>query len=413
MNFITFAIRNILRNRRRSLLACLSVFLSILLIVVLQGLTEGFMDSLVRNYTKNETGHINITTKEFRQRQQFMPVDTYIHDSDLLVAKLEKSLADRNGRTIVEQRIRFGVLLSSGPYTKQAIGIAGDPGKEKSLLMLNKSILPGGTYCDAPGTVILGETLALDLHLKPGDFLRIVTQKSDGGLGFTKLSISGIFKTGVNSLDSSVFQLSLDSARDLLSMDGGAQEILIMLPDYHETASRIDSVRKIVDGADPSLSVFPWTSIGDYPKLILMANAIYYWIWFIVAFLGAFIIANVMTMAVLERKREIGILMALGMPRRSLVGLFLVEGTMLGLVGSLAGAIVGVLFDAMFSKIGFDMTKAMAGFSWPVDNVIYPSVSVVQLVSCIALGTITAMIVSWMPSRKAAKLSPVDAIKSL
>ncbi len=86
MNLLGMAIRNLGRNRRRSFLAVLSVFIAIALVVFMDGLISGVVDSLARNFTKNETGMVNVTTTEYRQRERFMPASAAIKDSDALVA---------------------------------------------------------------------------------------------------------------------------------------------------------------------------------------------------------------------------------------------------------------------------------------------------------------------------------------
>ena len=420
MSILPFAARNLLRNKRRSVLAASSVFLSILLVVLLQGFINGFMDSMVRNYIKNETGHVNIATEGYRDRARFMPVDEYIEDSPALAETIRKALAAKDPGAIVAERIRFGVLLSSERGTAEALAIAGDPAVERGLLMLDTRVLPGGAYLGARGETIVGEALAKDLGLGVGDSLRVVTQKADGGLGFRKLRISGIFRTGVNSLDGSVFQMGLDDARALLGMEGAAQQIAVMLSSARNVAGAAAIARAAVAARGEaeaqdrdSLSVLPWTAIGEYPKMIQLMNLVYYWVFLIVALLGCFIIANVMTMVILERKREIGILMSMGMPRRSILGLFLAEGTMLGLAGSIAGTGLGAGLILLLGRKGFDMTSAMAGFSWPLDNVIYPSVTPGTLILGIAMGTAVSAAISYLPSRKAALMAPVDAIKAV
>ena len=413
MKLIEFAGRNVLRNTRRSALAASSVLLSILMIVVLNGLTEGFLDSLVRNYTKNETGHVNISSSGFRARERFMPVDEYIPSAEAVATKAVDLLGSAGIGARFAERIRFGVILSAGDNTKTALGMAGEPEKEKSLLMLDRSMLEGGTYLPRPGTAILGEKLARDLGLGVGDPLKIVTKKSDGGLGYKRLVISGIFRTGVNSLDGTVFQMGLADARELLGMEGGSQSILLMLDDYRNADKAASILASSPDyGPDSGLSVLPWTKIGEYPALITMARSVYIWIWVFVAFLGAFIIANVLMMVILERRRETGILMSMGMPRREILGLFVLEGAMIGAAGSAAGALLGTLFNLGFEKNGFDLTSAMAAMTWPMDNVIHPHPDIPSALAFVALGTLVAALVSWLPARSASRMNPVDAIRS-
>jgi len=420
MNLISYAWRNLLRNTRRSLLAVLSTFLATLLVVAGNGLTEGFLDSMVRNYAKNETGHVNITTSSYRERARFLPIDDYIADADQLVSEIEQmdgagaGAASAGSGITAAPRIRFGVLLSSGLFTKPAVAIAGDPEKEKSLLMLNRNILPGGSYCDEPGTAIIGSGLAKDLGLKPGDKLKIIATRADGGIGFKSLKVSGIFQTGTNALDGSIFQMRLDDAQNMLGMPGGAQQILVMLPDYRLADAWQKKIGAVLAAhGQGQLSVLPWSAIGDYPKLILMASSIYMAMWFFIALLGAFIIANIMTMVVLERRRETGILMAMGMLPRRIILSFLLEGTMMGFGGSVLGTAAGIAFNAAFSRKGFDLSSALAGFSWPIDNIIKPTISVSGVLAGILFCTVAAAIMSLLPSWRASRMEVVDALKAV
>ncbi len=414
MRLFTMAVRNLGRNRRRSLLAGLSVLISILLILFMNGLMGGMMGSIVKNYTKNDVGHLNIVTQGYRARERFMPVNEGIPDS-AEVARIVEGIPGLAGRvSMAAERIRFGVVLSSGPNSKAALGIAGDPGKEKSLLMLDRSILPGGSYLSGPGQAILGTALARDLGLGVGDVLKVLTQKADYGLGFKRFTVSGIFKTRVNTLDNSVFQIGLEDARELLGMGDGAQQVLVMLKDYREA----DRVEALIDAAlkeagREGLSVHSWTRMGDFPRFVRMAETMYLYIYMVVAFLGAFIITNIMMMVVLERRKEIGILKSMGMPRGDILKLFLAEGTLLGMAGSAAGVILGLGMNFALSKVGMDFSRSMAGFEWPMDNVVYPSVNPAMGLAFFALGSIVAAAVSLLPSRSAARMNPIDAIRSV
>ncbi|HOX47989.1 MAG TPA: FtsX-like permease family protein [Spirochaetales bacterium] len=413
MRILGMAFRNVGRNRRRSALALSSVAISILLVMVMDGLMTGFLGSIVKNYTKNETGHVNIATEGYRARERFMPIDETIASSREIVDALA-GLPGLEGKVqSVAERIRFGVVLSSGPRSKAALGIAGDPEAERSLLMLDRSVKEGA-YLAAPGDAILGERLAEDLGLGLGDTLKVVTQKADSGLGFKRFRVAGIFRTGVNSLDEAVFQVGIADARELLGLpEGASQQLLVILKDYRDS----DKAAGLMAGALGAkglrgLSVQPWTAMGDFLKLVKMAASVYYWMYAVVAFLGAFIITNIMMMVVLERRKEIGVLKSMGMPSREVLALFLAEGTMLGALGAAVGAGLGLAFNAVFSKLGFDFTSAMSGFDWPMDNIVYPRPNVLAALAFFAMGTAVAAIVSLLPARSAARMNPVEAIRS-
>lgn len=370
------------------------------------------MGSIVKNYTKNDVGHVSVVTEEYRKRERFSPVDAAVEDSARVVEAI-RSTPGLEG-ALVAERIRFGVLLSSETGTKAALGLAGDPLTEKKLLMLDRSVLAGGRYIEGPGETILGEALARDLGLGVGDELKVLSQRSDYGLGFDKFRIVGLFRTRVNTLDNAVFQLGIEDARALLGLEGGAQQILVMLKNYRDADRAAASIEAgLAARGIAGLSVRPWTSMGDFPRFVLMAESIYFWMYVAVAFLGAFIITNIMMMVVLERKKEIGLLKSMGMPRREVLALFLAEGTLMGLAGSAIGAALGLAANLVFGKLGFDMSAAMASFEWPMDNVVYFTVDPGWILAIFAIGVAVSALVSLLPSRNAALMNPIDAIRSV
>jgi putative ABC transport system permease protein len=410
-HLIRMAMRNLWRNRRRSMLAMVSVALASLLCLFLQGLLGGFSESLVKNYTKNETGHIRITTKDFSQRSELLPVDAMIPDPQAIESKILSSPSIAGKIKLMTERISFGVLLENRGYNKSAVALAGDPVTEEKLLYLQRSILPGGRYIDGPGQTIIGSGLAEDLKLSVGDRLKVVSQASDGSLQLKVFRIAGIFRTGVSALDDKVFQIPLQDAKRFLRTGGGTQSIIIMLSDYHQAdrvASRVDSLL-----SDPSLAVTPWTAVGSYAGLMRLDDKIFNVIFVVVLFLGAFIITNIMTMVVLERRKEIGILKSMGFANSDVLVLFLWEGVFLGIWGSLIGGVVGFLLDLVLHFRGVDFTKTLGALEFPVDNVIYWTVNVPIAVGIVVLGSVISGLVSIIPSLRAARMNAVDAIKSV
>jgi putative ABC transport system permease protein len=218
----------------------------------------------------------------------------------------------------------------------------------------------------------------------------------------------------VNSLDGNLFQVALADARELRGMEGGASQIIVML-DRHNLAAR-DAPRveaALAKAGFTGLSVLPWQKGGGIVALFPFMEAIYTWVYVIVAFLGAFVIANVMMMVVLERKKEIGILKAMGMPKKEILYLFLLEGTMLGALGSAVGVGLGLVINAIIGAVGIDFTGAMASFSWPMDNIVYAEVNLLAGLALFILGVVVAAIIAFLPSRSAAMMDPIEAIRSV
>lgn len=413
---LDLALRNTRRNRRRTILAVSSIALSVMLITFLGGFASGILDNMVRNITKNSSGHVRVVTKGFAERESFMPLDELVAKPEAIKQAIMADERLSKEVTEIAERITFGTLLSNGPATKAAMGFSGDPAIEKNLIGLDRSLV-AGRYIAGPGETLLGETLAKDLGLSIGERIKVVTQGADYGLRLKTFEIVGFFKTGQYALDSALFQIPLEDAQRFLRTGDAVQQILVMLKNYERANPARDLLRNAMAqaGLDPNgeLLVQSWKDVGDYPGLIEYMEQLYFFIYLIVAFLGAFIITNILTMVVLERRREIGILKSMGLRRREILTLFLAEGGIMGLMGSAIGSILGTGLCVLVSIVGFDFSDSMGTLTMPIDPVFYSRVDPLQILTLFLLGVAVSLIVSIGPSRRAARMNAVDAIKSV
>jgi ABC-type lipoprotein release transport system permease subunit len=477
MNWILdMARRNIKRNKRRTILAASSIALAVMLMTFLGGMISGILDNMVRNLTRSDMGHVRIVSPGFESRSRFMPVDELVPDPEAVMATI-RAIPDLPGTLVtVTDRIMFGTLLSNGPSTKAAVGFAGDAAAEAGLMDLDRSIVEG-RYLSGSGETILGKKLAADLGFDVGETMLVVSQGADYGLHLKRFTIVGLFSTGLNQLDGSFFQVPIADAKAFLRTEGGSQQVLVMLDNYRkadDAAARIrealssvpvgsskgssvprgssagssagssvpggssagssvprgssvvgssvprgSSVGSSVPGVgssvpgDIELLVQPWTKVGEYPALIKMMETIYNYIFVVVAMLGAFIITNILMMVVLERKKEIGILKAMGLQRLEVLGMFLAEGALMGAIGSGIGAVLGMVICYIMSIYGFDFSDAMGSLTMPIDPIFYTRFDLMNGVIMFTLGFLVSIAMSVTPSRRAATMNAVDAIKSV
>lgn len=415
MNWIMdMALRNIRRNTRRTVLAAASIALSVMLMTFLAGFVAGVLDNMVKNLTKNETGHVRVIATGYYQRERFRPIDELVPDPDAVMRAIEGIEKLPGGLATATDRIMFGTLLSNGPNTKAAVGFAGDAAKEAQLFDLDRS-LTDGRYIDGPGQVIIGAGLADDLGFGVGDTVRVVSTGADYALHLKRFTIVGLFGTGLSQLDESFFQLPVADAQDFLRTGGGSQQVLVMLNDYRKADQAAEAIRAALAGVPGTegIVVQAWTEVGDFPRLIRMMEGIYRYIFIVIAFLGAFIITNILMMVVLERRKEIGILKALGLRRRDVLGLFLAEGALMGAIGSGIGAALGMGLCWVSSKVGLDFSSAMSSVNFPMDPVFYSRFNLADGALMFALGFLVSVVMSITPSRRAATMNAVDAIKSV
>lgn len=406
---LVLAVRNIWRNTRRSLLAASSVALAVALMVFFQAMIDGWLESIVKNTTRNETGHIQIITKDFERKEEFLPVDKNIKDPEELIKKINSDEELTSQVHLITQRIRFGVLLANEGKNVRAMGVAGKAEKEKELLMLHSSLVEG-RYLKDKRDIIIGQGLAEKLHYSLGDEVKVVTQGSMSALRLRKFTVAGIFKTGVRQMDDSLFQISLEDGKALLRMEEEVQQMVIMLEDYRlagEVASRIRTIL-----GENSLVVRPWSAVGGIANMINLVRVIFNVMNVAIGLLGAIIITNVMMMVVLERKKEIGIMKSLGFTQGRILSIFLLEGIGLGILGSLAGLVLGTLINIPFMTIGMDFSAYAAELNFPMDRIIKSKMNPAMMAVIFAMGTAVSGIVSYLPSRRAAKMNAVDAIRS-
>jgi putative ABC transport system permease protein len=417
------AFRNIKRNKRRSLLAIISVGLSIMLVVVLQGLGDGLVENIIKNSTKNETGHIRIMSAEYFKNINYMPVQHIVYNPEEVIKFIESDPKLKEKITLITERIKFPVLLQYSGNNKTALGIGGDIEKEKLMLMLDKSIIEGnylsGKVIEKGGKkyreVIIGKKMADIMGLKVGDSFSLMLSGADLGIHIPRFYVVGIFQTGLNMLDENLFMISIEDAKEVLKTSGGVQEILIMLKRYKEAgwvAKAID--RKLKEKGEYSyLTAVDWKSAGGFASMMDQAMKIYNTMYFVITLLGAFIITNIMMMIVLERRREIGILKSMGLKKREILLLFTLEGLILGGIGSISGAFLGTIINIPLSIYGLDFSSSMSNMNFPMDNVVKWMINVSSIITAMVLGIIVSAIMSLIPSRHAAKMKAVDAIRSV
>lgn len=420
---LKMAFRNIRRNSRRSVLACVSVGIALMAVVVLQGLVDGMMDNIIRNSTKNDTGHIRIATKEYFENIEYMPVYYTINNPDRVIDLVTNIPEVRRQIVLITERFRFPVLIEFGGNNKVGMCFGGDIEKEKELLMLNKSIVEGrylsGKTIEENGTkyreIIIGKKMAEVLGIKVGDSFSLMLQGSDLGIHIPRFRVVGIFSTGLNILDDNIFMVSLNDAKEILGADGRSQEIIIMLKNYNQARKLSE---KINDHFSKSkdfsyLKAVDWRSSGSMAGMLDQVLGIYSVIYFIITLLGAFIIMSIMMMVILERRREIGILKAMGYKNLEILLLFTLEGTILGSIGTLSGVSAGILISIPLSIWGIDFSASLSNMNFPMDNIIKWMITGSSILGAIILGVLVSAVVSIIPSRHASKMKPVDAIKSV
>lgn len=397
------AIRNILRNKRRSFLTMLSLFVASFVVVALYSYIQGFIHSTKEVYIKLETGHLTIARTEYFRKKIFLPVDEIIDDPSPIMLNLRKFKEVK----LIVPRIKFTGLIVRGNTTKPAYVMAIDPEKEKNTLNIKSRVVKGSA--DSENGFIVGRELANSLRINPGDTLILLSKTVLGGLNGIKLPVSGIANFGMTDLNKKFIITSLENARKLLKTPSGVSEILVHLKSEKQISS-LKKRLKLPQDLEAKSYVELMGVMGTYFKF---ANVFYGFIYILIIGLATFAIINTMTVAVFERLREIGTLKAMGMTDNEVFVMFGMEGTLLGAFGGLFGSFSGLLLAYAISIKGLNFEAILKNTAFPIPFVIRPEANAKVFLFAFILTLVISALSSVFPAIYAKKLTPQEALRQI
>lgn len=263
-----------------------------------------------------------------------------------------------------------------------------DPERYQRIVDLQDSMVDG-VFRIASGDALIGRQLARELGMRVGDKLRL-----DGGQNReVVVNVVGIFELGVRELDSRYVYLDMKQTQSLIDLPGAATVIDLTVDDIFAAEEIAERVARLT-----GLKVESWMETNAQLMNALRAQRLStQMISTFVALSVALGIASVLSVSVVQRTREIGILRAMGSSRHQVLRVFLIQGALFGLAGSIPGGLAGYGMVAAFNTLGPGL------FTVPLD--------VVLLLFSIALATFTGVLAAALPARRAANLDPVEAIR--
>jgi putative ABC transport system permease protein len=401
------ALRNVLRNKRRSFLTGLSIAFAVMVVIFLWTFVSGIITGIFNNYVTASVGHIRILNADYLKRETMLPLSRTVPDYQQIIASLEQ---DKDVK-LATGRIKFGVLMDIKGKNKPMLGVGIDPQREAGVLGLSEKMIAGKMFAAGTSETVVGSGLAKELGLKTGDILTVITQTAHGSLSGLNLKIAGIFSLGVASIDNRTFFLSLGQAQQLLDMDGRVTEVFVLIKDPNQAVQVADRIGKTLP---TGLTAVPWQANGFLYFMIAIIRYIYAVIYAFILVLASFTILNTMFMAVMERTKEIGMMKALGMKEGEIGRLITLEALILGMMASFIGAIGGTLLAWYISTAGIDYTAAfeqIRDIEIPLSYVYRGEFSWLTILVGFSLGVLFAVLASIFPARRAAKMEPTEAMR--
>lgn len=406
--FLKLAIRNVWRNRRRSIITMLAIGMGLMLAIFLRGLLSGLDKQIIDGFIKLQSGHFQLHAKGYSEKVRLLPLDISIENpKDIMDEIIDISEIDG-----IAPRIRFGGLVSSGINSFGVLGIGIQPSAEEKVSILLQKISQGNKLDSQEGYALIGKKLAEDLNLKVGSMLIIVANTIYGAMNAIELEVKGIIDSGSPQYDASVVFMTIKDAQRLLDMENRVTDLVISIKETNKTDTVLASIAGKLSNYE--VEIQSWKEMGENlwrtGRLRDRFFTIVYLVVILVAIMG---VINTMLMSVTERTREIGTIMAMGTTQKEVLTLFLLEGLVLGIMGGLLGSLLGGLLVQYFATFGISLKGTTALSQTAVGEAIYAQFSWPQIVTSFIVAQIIAVLSASYPAYIAAKQEPVEALRHI
>jgi ABC-type lipoprotein release transport system permease subunit len=325
---LRLAWRNLWRNKRRTLITVASIFFGVLLATLTSSMQEGSYSSMINNIVKFYSGYIQVQHEDYWDTKTinntFVPTDSLI---DEITSVTEV--------TLITPRLESFALASSEEITRGCMVIGIDPEKEKEVMDIGKWVSDGVYLEQNDRGVLVGFDLAKYLKLSVGDTLVLIGQGYHGTTAAGVFPIRGILKFPSPELNKQSIYLELKTAQEFYSVDQRVTFMVLMLEDQYDLKK---AMRKLSNQIASPYAVMTWEDM--HPELLQMVEAdragalIMKAILYIII---AFGVLGTIMMLVMERKREMGVMVAIGMQRSKLSWILFFETIYIGLIGVIAG----------------------------------------------------------------------------
>jgi ABC-type lipoprotein release transport system permease subunit len=401
----SFAWRNMWRNKLRSLVIIAAVTLGIFAGIFLISFMNGMLNARIQSIVGTEMSHIQVHQPGFLENNQF---SLRINHADSILAKVKAT----PGVLAASKRIIINCMAASAE-TGTGVRITGiDPADEKKVTQLHSRILEGNYFDETSrNPIVVSERLAEKLKVGLKNKIIITVQDVNNNITGGAFRIVGIYRTDNQMFDgSNVYVLNTDIARLTGLPPDVTHEIAITVTDN----GAAEAVAQTLSAELPDLDVKDWQQLSPEAGYLVSAMTQYMFIFLIIILLAlSFGIVNTMLMVIMERVHELGMLMAIGMNRKRIFIMIMLETIYLSLTGGVIGIIIGFVVSKYLGRVGINLNawkEAFAELGYSTN--IYPDIDSKTMIITAIMVIIAGVISSLYPAYRALKLNPSESIRS-
>ena len=403
--FAQMALRSVFRNPRRSVITASATAFGLAAYLFLYAFADGFFEQMIQNSTRQLSGHVQVM--KAGQAVDLSPA-LRIVDSPALLGQLRARPEVEAAAPRVVLRAMVANPGKSLPV--ELVGIA--PEQERAVTELS-GYMKQGTYVQ-PGEkgIVIGQKLAEELNARLGDKLVITVQQAGGDLASGAQPIRGIYRTGSDLFDSEYAFIAIDAARSLGGLQGDqASRIALRLSDRAGSAALARALNQSL--SRDGLVAMDWEALLPVVvQMVEMSQVDFYLILSVVFVVVAIGVMNTMVMSVMERTRELGVMLALGTRGGQLLLTILFEALFLAVLGMVAGSVVGGALVFWLNRTGINLSSISGALETipGITDRVYPVLMFDHVWLPSLLLFLCSVTVALYPAWRAARLDPVEAI---
>lgn len=411
------ALRNLSRNKWRSVLTAGGVAVAVGLMLWTMSFINGWMNAIVQGTTALTSLQVQIERTDYVE-------DSAIYHAFSLPDAFLTTLDARPDIIAATPRLNLYGLIGNEDRSQVARIIGVDPEREAAATPITRAVISGEWLTpaadDQPSSnkVVLGEGLARQLKVGVGDELVVFLEAADGSLGNDLLTVQGIVRTGNTGLDRQAAYVHLADAQFLAALDDQVHEIALRTGDPSRAEAVAAALAPSIQQADfpEPMTVRPWQAVQPQMAEMLEVSSAANWLLYLIIYLVASLgILNTQRMSALERRREFGVLLAIGVTPKLLFRIVVAETVVLGLVGALAGTVLGVALSLYHASVGINLANfsSQTSFSYlgvSFSDRIYTALDPITALQPLLVMLAVALICGLWPAVQSARLNITQAL---
>ncbi|MEJ2298024.1 MAG: FtsX-like permease family protein [Woeseiaceae bacterium] len=394
--------RYLWRNRRRTIIMLSAVSVGIWAMIFMMALSRGMVDQMISDGISVIPGHVQIHDPDFLDDPSISNPIPYSE------AELEHKFDDA-GFVAWASRVRVPAVITSERESRGVTLLGIDPAAEREFTFVDYDRVDG-RFLDGvdDNGLVMGAKLADTLETEVGKRVVLMSQGPDNDIADRGFRVVGLFHTSRESYEESFVFLGRQTAQEMLHIGDATTEVVFVGDDYRN----VDPVfERVTAAVDDSVTVSRWTEVDRYLGTILKTMDGFMLIWVVVIFLAlSFGLVNTLVMAVFERVREIGLMLALGMKPGMVLGQIVIESMLLLSIGLLIGDVLAYISVKPLES-GIDLSIVAKGMEmFGASSVLYPKLYLKDVILANVVVLVLGFLASLSPAWRASRYQPVEAI---